>query len=67
LGQGGALLLPSQGIERDPSELRTLIQKHQVTDMLCLPSLYALLLDQADPQQLASLRTVIVAGESCPV
>src|ERR1041385_114114 len=60
LGQGGALLLPSQGIERDPSELRTLIQKHQVTDMLCLPSLYALLLDQADPQQLASLRTVIV-------
>ena len=67
LAQGGALLLPSQGIERDPSELRALIQRHQVTDMLCLPSLYALLLDQAQPGQLSSLRTVIVAGESCPV
>jgi amino acid adenylation domain-containing protein len=67
LAQGGTLLLPSQGIERDPSELRALINKHHVSDMLCLPSLYALLLDQAQPDQLASLRTVIVAGESCPL
>ena len=66
LCQGGALLLPPKGIERDPSELRNLISRHQVTDMLCLPSLYALLLDQAQPGQLASLRTVIVAGEACP-
>jgi len=66
LCQGGALLLPPKGIERDPSELRNLISRHQVTDMLCLPSLYALLLDQAQPEQLASLRTVIVAGEACP-
>src|SRR6185369_1920759 len=66
LCQGGTLLLPPKGIERDPAQLGSLIRKHQVTDTVCLPSLYTLLLDQAEPEQLSSLRRVIVAGEACP-
>jgi amino acid adenylation domain-containing protein len=66
LSQGGTLLLPEKGAERDPLELGRLIAEHSVTHALSLPSLYAVLLRQLEAAQLASLRTVIVAGESCP-
>jgi non-ribosomal peptide synthetase component F len=35
--------------------------------MLCLPSLFSLLLTYNESQKFASLNTVIVAGEACPV
>jgi amino acid adenylation domain-containing protein len=66
LCQGGALVLPEPGLERDPQKLTRLIAVHQVSHLLSLPSLYELLLAQAQPEQLASLRAVIVAGEACP-
>jgi surfactin family lipopeptide synthetase C len=40
--------------------------QQQISHLLCLPSLYKLILEQAKSQQLLSLKTVIVAGESCP-
>lgn len=66
LCQGGALCLPLQGAERDVIQIAQLLEKYQVTHTLLLPALYQILLEYASPPQLASLNTVIVAGEACP-
>ncbi|QMU66411.1 MAG: amino acid adenylation domain-containing protein [Flavobacteriaceae bacterium] len=65
LCSGGALLLPKYRVEQDMYDLSLLIKNHIVTHTLLLPSLYNLLLEQANPTDLASLHTVIVAGETC--
>jgi acyl-coenzyme A synthetase/AMP-(fatty) acid ligase/acyl carrier protein len=65
LCQGGTLVLPPQRIEQDMRQLAKMIAAHQISHVLMLPSLYAILLEQAEPAQLASLQTVIVAGEEC--
>ena len=67
LVEGGTLVLPDPGEERDVDRLADLIARQQVTHTLALPSLYSLLLEYAPPGSLDSLRTVIVAGETCPV
>jgi amino acid adenylation domain-containing protein len=64
LCQGGTLTLPEQKLELDHARLRKLIARRQVSHLLSLPSLYALLLEEG-VEQLASLKTVIVAGEAC--
>lgn len=65
LASGGRLIIPSDR----PSNL-VAVQKaaarHKASHLLMVPSLYAVLLGSADPAQLASLTTVIVAGEVCP-
>jgi len=66
LCQGGRLVLPPEGFEQDVTELGRLIAEHRPSHMLGLPSVYSLILDHAEEGQLASLRAVIVAGESCP-
>ncbi|SMF97565.1 amino acid adenylation domain-containing protein [Methylomagnum ishizawai] len=66
LSQGGCLVLPKEGAQKDPKALAETIAGHRISHLLCLPSLYGLLLDQSEPSQLACLRTVIVAGEACP-
>ncbi|PKD39522.1 non-ribosomal peptide synthetase, partial [Methylomonas sp. Kb3] len=64
LGQGGCLCLPAGEAGKDPAELAALIERRQVSHLLALPSLYALLLAQA-PEKLHSLKAAIVAGEAC--
>ena len=66
LTDGGTLVLPAPGDERDIEQLARLIMRHRVTHTLALPSLYRLLLDYAPSGSLDSLQTVIVAGEACP-
>jgi amino acid adenylation domain-containing protein len=66
LCQGGKLVLPRQRQEQDALSLVSLINQHQVTHMLALPSLYMVLLDLFSKKPLKSLRNIIVAGESCP-
>ncbi len=66
LTTGGMLVLPEPGEEREPTALGDLIRRHGVTHTLCVPGLWALVLDQVEPADLASLETVIVAGEACP-
>ncbi|MGI8503150.1 MAG: non-ribosomal peptide synthetase, partial [Hassallia sp.] len=61
---GGMLCLPQEG-GRDLLYLIKLIDQNHISHLLGLPSLYALLLEQAKREQLVSLRTVIVAGEAC--
>ena len=65
LCSGGTLVLPEDEDLGDVGRLADLIQRHQVTDTLMLPSLYGLLLRHSDSEKLQSLRRVIVAGESC--
>ena len=58
------LYIPSLDIIKDPSQLGDLINKHQISHLLALPLLYGLILDRSS-SKLDSLKTVIVAGESC--
>lgn len=65
LCQGGTLVLPEEGVQKDPKALAERIARYRISHLLCLPSLYGLLLEQSEFAQLASLNTVIVAGEPC--
>ncbi len=65
LAAGGSLVIPTDDAVQDPRELARLIRTEQVTHVLCVPSLYATLLD-ADPKIASVLSVVIVAGERCP-
>ena len=67
LSQGGTLVLPPAGFEQDIPALAETIATHGVTHLLGLPSLWNALLEASGPARLArlaSLKTVIVAGES---
>jgi amino acid adenylation domain-containing protein len=65
LSRGGTLILPAVGAEQNLVRLSLWLQKHRITHWLSVPALYNLLLGQP-AERLASLRTVIVAGEACP-
>ena len=66
LADGGTLVLPPPGDQKDPHALAGLIARHKATHFLSVPSFYALMLETTRAETLASLRTVIVAGETCP-
>lgn len=66
LTDGGTLVLPAPGEERDIDKLAASISTRRVTHTLMLPSLYKLMLDNVRAGSLDTLRTVIVAGEACP-
>ena len=68
LSQGGSLCLPREDQILESEQLVALIASQQVTHLLCLPTFYPLLLQRhaSSPNSFGSLRTVIVAGESCP-
>lgn len=65
LCQGGTLFLPGDGLHQDILYLSQTINEQRVTHLLALPSLYHLLLEESETGQLASLNTVMVAGEAC--
>jgi non-ribosomal peptide synthetase component F len=65
LTTGGALVLPPEGSMPDAEKHAALIASHGITHLLALPALYRLILENARPNQLSSLRTAIVAGEAC--
>ncbi|MEU8708321.1 non-ribosomal peptide synthetase [Streptomyces sp. NPDC048565] len=69
LTAGGHLVVATPDEVRDPELLVELIERHQVTQLLCVPSLYSVLLDAARSlggERLSSLETVVVAGEPLP-
>jgi amino acid adenylation domain-containing protein len=66
LVSGGTLVLPPENFEKELLTLPELIQRERPSHLLGLPSLWSLLLEHAPAGALASLTTVIVAGESCP-
>ncbi len=65
LCQGGTLVMAPQRIEQDLQRLASLIESDRITHTLCVPTLYSLLIAEASPQSLSTLKTVIVAGEAC--
>jgi amino acid adenylation domain-containing protein len=66
LAQGGKLVLPSEGFEQEIPAVARLVREHRVTHLLALPSLWNVMLETRKGDELASLTTVIVAGEACP-
>ncbi|QGV82787.1 amino acid adenylation domain-containing protein [Streptomyces ficellus] len=69
LTAGGRLVVAGPDEFRDPEALLRLVERHTVTHLLCVPSLYDTLLAAAErlgPHRLASLTTVITAGEALP-
>lgn len=65
LTSGGTLILPPAQTEQDVDDLAQFLHHSRTSHFLCLPSLYALLLEHSEATQLESLATVIVAGEAC--
>ncbi|MBF9030982.1 amino acid adenylation domain-containing protein [Rhodobacterales bacterium HKCCE3408] len=66
LSTGGSVLLSPPGAEKDTAAVSDLIATGRPSHMLCLPRLYQFLLEHAPGERLASLDTVIVAGEVLP-
>jgi amino acid adenylation domain-containing protein/thioester reductase-like protein/non-ribosomal peptide synthase protein (TIGR01720 family) len=64
LFQGGSLHIASTAVLADPEAIVQLLVAQRISHLLCLPSLYALLLAQLRGEPLA-VRTAIVAGEPC--
>jgi len=65
LSSGATLVLPGGRQEQDIQQLAALIDARRVTHLLCVPSLYGLILENDDLSRLNSLRSVLVAGEAC--
>jgi len=66
LCRGGVLVLTPGPLQENLTGLGLFIAQHRISELLAVPSLYNLLLEQAKPGQLDSLQVAIVAGESCP-
>ncbi|MER8028878.1 non-ribosomal peptide synthetase [Streptomyces bauhiniae] len=69
LTTGGTLVVARPEEVTDPERLLGLVDRHAATRLLCVPSLYSVLLDAAErtgTAALRSLRTVIMAGEPLP-
>lgn len=66
LCSGGTLVLPPGPLAESLPDLARLVAAHEITDLLCVPSLYRLMLEQASRGEMKTLRRAIVAGESCP-
>lgn len=66
LCSGGTLVLPAQGAERDPAIVADIIVQQRASHLLCLPSLWALVLDHLAGRPPDDLAAVVVAGEPCP-
>jgi aspartate racemase len=62
---GGTLVIPPAEFRWESEQITRLIAENKITHTLTVPSLYSEILDGADAKRLASLRSVIVAGEAC--
>ncbi len=66
LSVGGTLVLPPDQSRWELDSLASLVEKHNVSHLLCVPSLYKTLIESNPSERMASLKVAIVAGESCP-
>jgi aspartate racemase len=67
LCNGDTLVMTPGALQSSLPGLAQMVADQRISHLLCVPSLYSLLLEQAKPGQLASLKVAIMAGESCPV
>lgn len=66
LTTGGMLVIPAEDRIQDTAYLHDAIEMNAVSHLLAIPGFYAEVLRHAQPAQLRSLTSVIVAGEACP-
>ncbi|MEM7120952.1 MAG: amino acid adenylation domain-containing protein [Pseudomonadota bacterium] len=66
LATGGTLVLPEPVEATDPERLAALIKSAGVTHTDMIPSMWSLVLEAAEPVDLASIRLALVAAEPCP-
>lgn len=62
---GGNLVIAEKRIEQDLIKIANIIEQHSISHTLMLPSLYKVILENANTNKLKSLTTVVVAGEAC--
>lgn len=67
LSTGGNLVIAEKRLEQDMILMQEAIVKNDISHLLTLPTLYRLMLENIDSEKLRSLRSVIVAGETCPM
>jgi surfactin family lipopeptide synthetase A len=65
LTTGGTLTIVPEEAAQDLTQIDHLVTRRGITTMLCLPSLYLLLLERWQSAAPAKLKCVIVAGEAC--
>lgn len=63
---GGTLVFGGQKLHTDPARIVKHIRDHRVTALQVVPSLLRILIDEAKPEDLRSLRYVFVGGEPLP-
>ncbi|HLL45465.1 MAG TPA: non-ribosomal peptide synthetase, partial [Longimicrobiaceae bacterium] len=63
---GGTLHLPAAEAQGDPARLVETAAREGVSHLLCVPSLYAALLDEAGRRPGWAPAATVVAGEACP-
>ena len=64
---GGKIVIPENPERLDSSELWNVIERRKVSHLLCIPSLFAAMLeDPRSEDRRYALEAVIVAGEACP-
>lgn len=63
----GTLVVATRDTIVDPKTLSAAIGQHQITTLLCVPSLYRAILElPGSAQDIRTLERAIVAGEACP-
>jgi amino acid adenylation domain-containing protein/FkbH-like protein len=60
---GGTLVMPANKLRRDFDQIGNLIKINKVTNMSVVPPMYRAILDSASPDQLSTLRFVVLAGD----
>ncbi|MDJ0835576.1 MAG: amino acid adenylation domain-containing protein [Acidobacteriota bacterium] len=63
---GGALVLPREGVRRDIQLVSDLVMRHKVTHWLSVPALYHEMLRHVEPEKLATLKLSVNGGEAPP-
>ncbi|QFQ99403.1 amino acid adenylation domain-containing protein [Streptomyces phaeolivaceus] len=66
LVSGGTVVLPPEGVERDPAALIEEVVRHRVTVLQGVPSFYRALADETGLERCTSLRLLFSAGEPLP-
>jgi surfactin family lipopeptide synthetase A len=66
LTTGGNLVLPPDQSRWELQDLTRIIHEQKISHLLCVPSLYGMLLETGTREEFASLQVAIVAGEACP-
>ncbi len=64
LACGGTVCIPASNIAIDAGQIIDLIEKHEINYTLCIPSFYAMILNQQ--RMMPSLRYVDLGGDSIP-